>query len=88
LLGDAQLWDLLGRSCKRQIAEFRTFDESCRSKAWAALLENSAENQVEKDLKLWQEKINELENAYLTGLKSLMETAQDLIQLVCKTSRR
>jgi hypothetical protein len=52
------------------------------------LLESNAGNQAEEDLKLWQEKINELEDAYLTGLKSLMETAQDLIQLVRKTSRR
>jgi hypothetical protein len=34
LLGDAQLWDLLGRSCNRQIAELKAFRNAYVSKPW------------------------------------------------------
>ncbi|KAK4232843.1 hypothetical protein C8A03DRAFT_19953 [Achaetomium macrosporum] len=78
LLGDAQLWDLLGRSCNRQIAELEAFQNAYGSKPWAALHEDG---HVHEDLKAFGESIEDLKKEYGNGLRTLADTSQDLIQL-------
>jgi hypothetical protein len=84
LLGDAQLWDLLIRSCNKQIAELMAFWDSYKSESWAVLRENDStgEEQVGEDVKSFWLEIAKLEIAYREGLKTLTETSRDLIQLV------
>ncbi|KAK4232873.1 hypothetical protein C8A03DRAFT_19934, partial [Achaetomium macrosporum] len=77
LLGDAQLWDLLGRSCNRQIAELKAFQNAYKSKPWAVLHENEDVNDVET----FGKSIEDLEKEYRNGLKTLADTSRDLIQL-------
>lgn len=83
LLGDAQLWDLLRRSCNRQIAELKAFQDSYRSKPWTVLLE---EGRVHEDLETFGKTIENLEREYENGLKTLADTSRDLIQLVLEKS--
>ncbi|KAL2176976.1 uncharacterized protein P884DRAFT_270336 [Thermothelomyces heterothallicus CBS 202.75] len=78
LLGDAQLWDLLGRSCNRQIAELKAFQKAYGSKPWTAFHEDE---HVLEDVKTFGENIQELEREYGDGLKTLADTSRDLIQL-------
>ena len=79
LLGDSQLWDLLRRSCNRQIAELKAFQNSYGSKPWAVLYENE---QVDEDVKTFGENIGNLEKKYGNGLKTLAVTSRDLTQVV------
>jgi hypothetical protein len=83
LLGDAQLLDLLGRSCNRQIAELKAFQNGYGSKPWGVLHENE---HVQKDVKTFGESIKDLEKEYRNGLKTLADTSRDLIQLVLDKS--
>ncbi|KAL2201556.1 hypothetical protein P885DRAFT_56948 [Corynascus similis CBS 632.67] len=76
--GDAQLWDLLGKSCNRQIAELKAFQNVYGSKPWAVLHEN--EN-VDEVMKTFGERIEDLERKYKNGLNTLADTSRDLIQL-------
>jgi hypothetical protein len=84
LLGDAQLWELLIRSCNKQIAELMAFRDSYMSETWAVLRESDStgEEQVGDDVKSFRLEIAKLEKAYREGLKTLTETSRDLIQLV------
>jgi len=83
LLGDAQIWDLLGKSYNRQRAELKAFQKAYRSKSWAVLHED--EN-VYEDLKTFDESVESLEQEYRNGLKILEDTSRDLIQLVLEKS--
>jgi hypothetical protein len=83
LLGDAQLWDLLGRSCNRQIAELKAFQNAYGSKPWAVLHGNE---QNEDDVEKFGGSIKDLEKEYRNGLKILVDTSRDLIQLVLDKS--
>ncbi|KAK4250514.1 hypothetical protein C7999DRAFT_28850 [Corynascus novoguineensis] len=78
LLGDAQLWDLLGKSCNRQIAELKAFQNTYGSKPWTVLHENE---DVDEVMKTFGERIEDLEREYENGLKTLADTSRDLIQL-------
>jgi len=84
LLGDAQLWDLLGRSCRKQIAELEEFQTSYISKLWAVLREDelAADQQANEVMKKFSDAIETLKNAHLEGLRTLTDTSKDLIQLV------
>lgn len=79
LLGDAQLWDLLGKSCNKQIAELKAFQNVYGSKPWAVLHED--EN-VDEVMKTFGERIEDLEGEYKNGLNTLADISRDLIQLV------
>jgi hypothetical protein len=85
LLGDAQLWDLLRRSCNKQIAELMAFLNKYESQSWAVLRDAGSE-EVNKAMDIFQSQINRLEEVYSEGLKALMETSKDLIQLVSNNS--
>lgn len=91
LLGDAQLWDLLRRSCSKQIAELTAFRNSYVSQSFAVLRENDFTGSKEVDeevrsfgdqVKSFGDQINKLERIYSEGLKALTETSKELIQLV------
>jgi hypothetical protein len=84
LLGDAQLWDLLRRSCNKQIAELMAFRNKYESQSWVVLRDNESTGSEEenKAMVMFQDQINKLEEVYSEGLKALMETSKDLIQLV------
>lgn len=84
LLGDAQLWDLLRRSCNKQIAELMAFRNKYESQSWAVLRDNEStgSEEMNKAMGIFQNQINRLEEEYSEGLKALMETSKDLIQLV------
>lgn len=79
MLGDTQLWDILERSCNRQIAELKAFQNAYGSKSWAVLHEDE---KVVEDLKTFDESIVNLEREYVNGLRTLAGTSRDLIQLV------
>ncbi|KAL2190008.1 hypothetical protein L209DRAFT_150361 [Thermothelomyces heterothallicus CBS 203.75] len=51
---DAQLWDLLGRSCNRQIAELKAFQKAYGSKPWTAFHEDE---HVLEDVKTFGENL-------------------------------
>lgn len=74
LLGDAQLWDRLRRSCRKQIAELEEFRTSYESKLWAVLHEDES-------VADWQA-VETLKKAHSEGLETLTDTSKDLIQLV------
>ncbi|KAK4243222.1 hypothetical protein C7999DRAFT_18406 [Corynascus novoguineensis] len=78
LLGDTQLWDILERSCNRQIAELKAFQNAYESKSWAVLHEDE---KVVEDLNTFDKSIRNLEREYVNGLKTLSDTSRDLIQL-------
>ncbi|CRL24611.1 DNA methylase, N-6 adenine-specific, conserved site [Penicillium camemberti] len=83
LLGDAQLWDLLRRSCNKQIAELMEFRNKYESQSLAVLRDNEStgSEELNKAMLIFQNQINRLEEVYSEGLKALMETSKDLIQL-------
>ncbi|KAJ5817114.1 ankyrin-2 [Penicillium robsamsonii] len=83
LLGDAQLWDLLRRSCNKQIAELMAFQNEYDSQSLVVLRDNGSTGSEErkKAMVIFQDQINRLEEVYSEGLKALMETSKDLIQL-------
>ncbi|CAI7650494.1 unnamed protein product [Penicillium discolor] len=83
LLGDSQLWDLLRRSCNKQIAELMAFQNKYESQSWVVLRENESTGSEEenKAMGIFEDQIKRLEEVYSEGLKALMETSKDLIQL-------
>lgn len=82
LLSDAQVWDLLKRSCNNQIAELKTLRNSYVSKSWKVLREGFTEEDAYESVKILQVEIDKLERVFLQGIRILMETSKDLIQLV------
>jgi hypothetical protein len=89
LLGDAQLWDLLRRTCRKQIADLKEFQTSYESKPWEILREHDAavdQQKNEEFLKEFSNGVVVLEKAYNEGLDTLLNTSQDLIQLVLDRS--
>jgi hypothetical protein len=78
------LWDLLRRSCRKQITELEEFQTSYESKLWAVLRDNepAVGQQANEAVKKFSEAIETLKRAYSEGLETLTNTSQDLIQLV------
>ncbi|KAK4243683.1 DNA methylase, N-6 adenine-specific, conserved site [Corynascus novoguineensis] len=75
--GDAQIWDLLERSCSRQIAELKAFKNAFIS--WVERREDESEY---SDLNIFDRSIEDLEQEYRNGLKSLANTSRELMDLI------
>jgi hypothetical protein len=82
LLGDAQLWDLLERACRKQISELIEFLQSYGRST--ILHENgpSGIRDVDEDLKKFDVELQGLQKLHDEHLTNLKETSKSLIELV------